>query len=98
MGSLHFRVMTITNRRMPCGRTISVLSLAVWLAKFEKNDKVRHNMTQIASFLAVATVLLTYGLHFTVREGGLYARHKYMYLCRNLSYKMQGGLCARGGA
>ena len=28
-GSLHFRVTTITNRRMPRGRAISVLSLAV---------------------------------------------------------------------
>ena len=41
-------------------------------------------MTQIASLIAVATVLLTYGLHFTVGEGGgLYARQN--YLCRNLS-------------
>ena len=50
-GSLHFHVTTITDRRMPRGRAISVLSLAVWLAKLKKNDKVRHNMTQIASFL-----------------------------------------------
>ena len=42
-GSLHFRVTTITDRRMPRGRAISVLSLAVWWAKLEKNDKVRHN-------------------------------------------------------
>ena len=55
-GSLHFRVTTITDRRMPRGRAISVLSLAVWWAKLEKNDKVRHNMTQIASLLAVAAV------------------------------------------
>ena len=77
-GSLHFRVTTITDRRMPRGRAISVLSLTVWWAKLEKNDKVRHDMTQIASLLAVATVLLIYGLHFTVREGGggLYARQK----------------------
>ena len=57
-GSLHFRVTTITDRRMPRGRAISVLSLAVWWAKLEKNDKVRHNMTQIASLLAVATVFV----------------------------------------
>ena len=60
---------------MPRGRAISVLSHAVWWAKLEKNDKVRHNMTQIASLLAVEVLLLLiYGLHFTVREGGLYAR------------------------
>ena len=66
-------------------RTISVHSLAVWLAKLEKKDEVRRIMTQIGSLLAVATVLLTYGLHFIVREGGggLYARQN--YLCRNLS-------------
>ena len=43
---------------MPRGHVISVLSLAVWSAKFKKDDKVRCNMTQIASLLAVATVLL----------------------------------------
>ena len=47
----------------------SVLSLAVWWAKLKKNNKVRHNMTQIASLLAVATVLLAYGLYLPVREG-----------------------------
>ena len=36
---------------MPCGHAISVVSLG-------KIDKVRHNMTQIASFLAVATVFI----------------------------------------
>ena len=36
----------------------SILSLVVWLAKLEKNDKVRHNMTQIASLLVVATVFI----------------------------------------
>ena len=55
VGPLHFRVTTITDRRM---RAISVLSLAVWWAKFEKNDKVRHNMTQIGSLLAVVTVFV----------------------------------------
>ena len=57
-GSLHFRVTTIIDRRISRGRAISVLSLAVWWAKLEKNDKVRHNMTQIASLLAVATVFV----------------------------------------
>ena len=50
--------MIITDCRMPRGRSISVLSLAVWWAKLEKNDKVRHDMTQVASLLVVATVLL----------------------------------------
>ena len=71
MGSLHFCVTTITNPRMPRGHVIYVLSLAVWLAKLEKNDKVRHNMTQIASLLAVATVFIGLWTLFTVREGGL---------------------------
>ena len=57
--------------------------LAVWWEKLEKNNKVRHIMTQIACLLAVATVLLTYGPHFTVREGGLYVGQN--YVCRNLS-------------
>ena len=83
-GSLHFRVTTITDRRMPRGRAISVLSLAVWWAKLEKNDKVRHNMTQIASLLAVATVFVDlWAPFYSQGGGGLYARQK--YLCRNLS-------------
>ena len=69
---------TITDRRMPRGHTISVLSLDVWWPQLEKNDKVRHNMTQIASLLAVATVFVDlYGLHFTVR--GAYMRDKSTY-------------------
>ena len=46
-GSLLFRVTTVKCR---VGAQ-SALFLAVWWAKFEKNDKVRHNniMTQIAS-------------------------------------------------
>ena len=48
---------TITDHRMPRGRTISVLSLAVCVGKIEKQkDIVRHNMIQIASLLVVATV------------------------------------------
>ena len=95
-GSLHFRVTTITDRRMPRGRAISALSLAVWWAKLEKNDKVRHNMTQIASLLAVATVFVDlWAPFYSQGGGGLYARQK--YLCRNLSLKWRGGLCARGG-
>ena len=73
---------TITDVGMPRGRAISVLSLVVWWAKLEKNDKIRHNiMTQIASLLLF---LLTYGLHFTVREvgGGELIYMRYKYLCR----------------
>ena len=35
-GSLHFFMTTITDRWMPCGRTITVLSLAIWWVKFKK--------------------------------------------------------------
>ena len=38
-GSLHFRVTTITDRRMPHGCMIPVLSLAIWLAKLKKTTK-----------------------------------------------------------
>ena len=85
-GSLHFRVTTITDRRMPRGRAISVLSLAVWWAKLEKNDKVRHTMTQIASLLAVATVFVDlWAPFYSQGGGGAYTRDKSSYLCRNLS-------------
>ena len=40
------------------GHAISILSLAVWWAKLGENVKVRYNMTQIASLLAVATVFI----------------------------------------
>ena len=43
---------TITDHRIPCGHAIS---LAVWWVKLEKNDKGRHNITQIASLLVMAT-------------------------------------------
>ena len=77
-GSLHFRVTTITNCRMPHGHTISVLSLAVW---WDKNNQVRHNMTQIhvhvASLLAVATVFI--GLWTLFYSRGAYMRDKPTY-------------------
>ena len=41
---------------MPRGRAISVLLLAVWWAKLEKNNEVKHNMALIASLLVVAIV------------------------------------------
>ena len=73
-GSLHFRVTTINDRGTPRG---CVLFLAVWWAKLEKN-KVRHNMTQIPSLLAVATDLWT---PFYSRGGGgrAYTRDKTTY-------------------
>ena len=45
-------------------------SLAVWWIKLEKNDKVRHIMTQIASLLAVATVFIYILTQFYSRGGG----------------------------
>ena len=49
----------------------SVLSLSVcgW-TKLEKDGKVRHNMTQIASLLAVATVFIGLWTLFTSQRGG----------------------------
>ena len=73
-GSLHFRVTTITDRQISSGRAISVFSLAVWWAKLEKNDKVRHSMTQIASLLAVATVFIDLWTPFYSQGGGAYTR------------------------
>ena len=94
-GSLHFRVTTITYRRMPRGRAISTLSLAVWWEKFEKNDKVRHNMTQIASLLAVATVFVDLWAPFYSQGGGAYTRDKSTYA--GTCAKNEGGAYARGG-
>ena len=59
---------------------MSILSLAVWWIKLEKNDKVRHNMTQIASLIVVVTVF-TWLMICNVcilqsEKGGLYARQK----------------------
>ena len=65
---------TITDLRMPRGRAISVLSLAVWWAKLEKNDKVRHIVTQIASLLAVATVFIDLWTPFYSQGRGAYTR------------------------
>ena len=68
-GSLHFRVTIITDLRTPLGCTICALCLAVNWQNSRKTTKVRHNnMTQIASLLAVATFLLGFCAHFTVRE------------------------------
>ena len=71
---------TITDRRMPRGRAMSVLSLAVWWAKLEKNDKVRHDMTQIGSLLAVATVFIDlWSPFYSQGGGGAYTRDKTTY-------------------
>ena len=66
---------TITDRRMPRERAISILSLAIWWEKLEKNDKVRHNVTQVASLLALATVFIGLWTPFYSQGWGcLYAR------------------------
>ena len=80
---------------MPCGRAISALSLAVWWAKLEKNDKVRHNMTQIASLLAVATVFVDLWAPFYSQGGGLIRETKVPM--QELELKMEGGLMREGG-
>ena len=63
-GCKHCRVTTITDRRMPCGRVISVLSLAVLWAKREKNDKVGHNDHDTNSYFVSFSYCfnLAYGL------------------------------------
>ena len=88
-GSLHFRVTTITDHRMPRGHVISVLSLAVWSAKLKKNNKVRHNMTQIAISLAVATVFVDLWASFYSQGGGLICETKVPI--QELELKMEGG-------
>ena len=96
-GALHFRVTTITDRRMPRGRAISVLSLAVWLAKLGKNDKVRHHMTQIASLLAVAAVFVDLWAPFYSQGGGGGLIRETKVPMQELELKMQGGLMREGG-
>ena len=87
---------TITDRRMPRGRAISVLSLVVWWAKFEKNDQVRHNMTQMASLLAVATVFVDLWAPFYSQGGGGLIRETKVPM-QELELKMEGGLMREGG-
>ena len=89
---------TITDRQMPRGRAISVISLAVWWAKLEKNDKVRHIVTQIASLLAVATVFLDLWTPFYSQGGGGGLIRETKLPMQELELKMQGGLMReRGG-
>ena len=79
---------TITDHQMPRGHTIFVLSLAVWWAKLEKNDKIRHNntcMIQIAtcSLLVVVTIFI-WLMVCNVRGGGgdLYVSKNYLLYSR----------------
>ena len=86
MGSLHFRVTTITDHMSAW----SLLSLAVWWAKLKKNNKVRHNniMTQIAKLLAVATVsigLWTLNIYMYILQSGRAYTWDKNYPCKNLS-------------
>ena len=87
-GSLHFRVTTITDRRMPRERAISVYSLAE--AKLEKNNKVRHNVPQIASLLAIATVFVDLWTPFYSQGGGGAGYHDYPW-AKNAGGLMRGG-------
>ena len=73
---------TITDRECHVG----VRSRAVWWAKHEKNNKVRHNniMTQIASLFVVATIFISLRtlvstILLSGRGGGLYTRDKTTY-------------------
>ena len=92
-GILTFRVTTITDHQTPCGHAISVLSLAVWWAKLEKNNQVRHNVTQITSLLAVATDLWT---PFYSQGAGLIRETKLPM--QELELKIQGAYARGGGA
>ena len=75
---------------MPCGRAISILSLAVWWAKLEKNDKVSHNMTQIASLLVVAGLWSARCAFSNYNQRrGAYMRDKLPM--QELEVKMRGG-------
>ena len=71
------------------GRAISALSLA---AKLEKSDKVNHNMTEIASVLAVATIFISLWTLISRQRSGVICETK--YLCRNLSQSVGGGVIA----
>ena len=70
----HYRLSNATWARDLC--TFCVLSLTVWWEKLEKNDKVRHSMTQIASLLAVATAFVDLWAPFYSQGGGAYTRDK----------------------
>ena len=86
--SCYLLVTTITDRQMPHGHAISALSLAVWWAKLEKSDKISHNMTQIASVLAVATAFI--GLISRQRRGA-YTRDENTCMYAGTWAKSAGG-------
>ena len=70
-------VMTITDHRMPCRCSVSALFLAVWWAKLDINEKIRHDMTQMASLLAVFTILFLWTLITTFyNQRGGFTRDK----------------------
>ena len=64
--------MTITDRSLNATWAHDLSGrFTVWWSKVEKNDKVRHNMTQIARLQYIATAILSdLWTPFTVREGG----------------------------
>ena len=66
--------------------------LAAWWAKLAKNDDVRHNMTQIACLLAVATVFVD----LWISGEGLI--HQTKLPLQELELKMQERLMREGGA
>ena len=75
---------------MPHGLAISAFSLAVWWAKLEKYDKVKHNiMIQVASLLVVFICLMS------SQRGGLIRETK--LLMQELELKMEGGGLMREG-
>ena len=90
---------TVTDRRMPRGRAISALSLAVWWPKREKSHKVSHNMTQIASWLVVATVFIGLWTLISRQRRGAYRWDKNTSAeTVELEPKVQGGgLIGEGG-
>ena len=71
-------------------------SYFLWLFGRE-NDKVRHNMTQIASWLAVATVFIDLWTLFYSQGGGPGLIREIKLPMQELELKMQGGLIREGG-
>ena len=88
--SLHFKfLMTIiTDHRMARERVIS----GCLVGKTRENNKVRHNVTQITSLLAIATVFIDFNMDSILQSGGgAYMRDKTTYLCKKIELKMQRG-------
>ena len=74
-GLLHFRV-TTNSRPSNTMWARDLFSLRLFGGQNEKDDKVRHIMTQIASLLAVATVFIGLWTLFT-SQGGPERNHGY---------------------